>query len=415
MKIIHIILLLILSSCQNSNRDNASLTSPATVQDTAPAQASKPADPAFRIPGNELALQQCTLPAGRDTTIIALKGSSFRFWKNTFVDSEGRPVKGRINLVIKECLDPIDMVIGNMTTTTNGQFLQSGGMIYLDATSENGGQLYIARGKDVLVTVAAGRKLKGMQMYEGLMQDGKLNWVNPVKLADEAKPAQPLLISEDLKSYTYTVDGSLNENTPGYQEIMRFIGEESRKICLRLKKGDDTNVVIKGYSVNVLHGILFANGVQTGESDIPNPKTSQSSFNSFAEDQGTRYIFSMKKLGWANIDRLFSDPRTRPVQFVTNVKDHSAYDNIYISMVFKNQNMYLPGYQRTDNTFSFTHGDFEKPSLPIGETASIIMTAYKGDKLFYAIETFTITSNQHIELKPMEGSKENLKKMIESI
>ena len=136
--------------------------------------------------------------------------------------------------------------------------------------------------------------------------------------------------------------------------------------------------------------------------------------NQFLEDGGTSYLFSVKKLGWANIDRLYTDPRTKEIELIVTVQKHGEYDNIYTSMIFKNQDMYLPGYQKKDDSFSFTHGDYEKTALPVGETAIILVTAYKGEKPFYALRTITLKEKQTIDMKLLVTTKDQLKKDLEN-
>ena len=49
-----------------------------------------------------------------------------------------------------------------------------------------------------------------------------------------------------------------------------------------------------------------------------------------------------------------------------------------------------------DNSYSFTHNDQEKLSLPVGETATILATGYKGDKPYFAIKKIRIFKNEEI-------------------
>jgi len=136
--------------------------------------------------------------------------------------------------------------------------------------------------------------------------------------------------------------------------------------------------------------------------------------NQFREDSGTSYLFSIKKLGWANIDRLFTDPRTKEIELIVTVEKQDEYDNIYTSMIFKNQNMYLPGYKKKDNSFSFTHGDHEKTALPVGETTTILVTAYKNEEPFYSMKTIILKEKQTIDMVLSVTTKDKLKKELEN-
>jgi hypothetical protein len=75
--------------------------------------------------------------------------------------------------------------------------------------------------------------------------------------------------------------------------------------------------------------------------------------------------------------------------------------------------LYLPGYQKKDKTYSFTHGDYEKAKLPIGESMTILATAYKDNKPFFAYKKIVVSEKQTINLKVEEITKDELKKKLE--
>lgn len=143
----------------------------------------------------------------------------------------------------------------------------------------------------------------------------------------------------------------------------------------------DSSMMVDGYKVN-----LYKQDTLTEWVDYKYGKKwiEVGTSNSFAEDKMTRHLFSIKKLGWANIDRLFNAPRTKEIEMIVKVNNCSDYEDIYTSMIFDNKCIYIPGYQKKDKSFSFTHGDYENPSLPIGEIATIPVTAYKNEMPFFA-------------------------------
>jgi len=136
--------------------------------------------------------------------------------------------------------------------------------------------------------------------------------------------------------------------------------------------------------------------------------------NPFSSDPSTSYIFSVNKLGWANIDRLYSNPATKEVEFTTIVQRQQDYNSISITMLFDKEQIYLPGYQKKDLTFGFTHADYEKPKLPVGETATIIVTGYMDGRLNYAMEKVTISEKQTVVLKMQQTTEKELKALVEA-
>ena len=375
---------------------------------------------------DNILVQEYLIPHDRDTTLKGQSGTILSIEKNTFVDSIGNPISGYIKIEIKECLSKLDMVIGNMTTTYNGEFLESGGMIFINATS-NKEQLMIADNKSIGVEVLSDSVLEKMQLFEGVETDNGINWQNPVDLQKDAikepENAQVILVEEDLIKQTnvgyYVKDYDYTGNYPNHTFLSEFkdipaeLSQQIGDLCWSGKGITITKDSVVQIGSNEVALIKMDNFQEVQWGNSSENVAAVKGENQFREDKGTSYIFSINKLGWANIDRLFSDPRTKEIELIVTVEQQDEYENIYTSMIFKNQNMYLPGYQKKDNSFSFTHGDYEKTSLPVGETATILVTAYKDNNPFYVIKTFTIKEKQTIVLNLTATTKEDLKIELE--
>lgn len=398
---------LTLAACQNIEQDEALKTTLFSHED--------------------IRTQVFLIPVDRDTVLSGNDGTLLTIHKNTFTDTNGNQVTGSVKIELKECLSKVDMVLGNMTTTSKGRFLESGGMVYINATSNNQ-QLLIANDKSIGVQMPADSILSDMQLFEGVMTDNGIDWQNPVPIKNVANepaivPIDSLIREEDIikrsnvgffvRNYHYS--GSYKKATflSEFRQIPPDLGQRISEICWQgngLILTKDSIIHIDTFEVALVK-MDSIREFQWANFSFDGPAIQGQ--NQFREDTNTNYIFSVKKLGWANIDRLFSDPRTMETELIVTVENHGEFENIYTSMIFKNQNMYLPGYQKKDNTFSFTHGDYENPSLPVGETAIILVTAYKDNKPFYAIKTFTILEAQTIDLKLTATTKDDLKNELE--
>ena len=78
------------------------------------------------------------------------------------------------------------------------------------------------------------------------------------------------------------------------------------------------------------------------------------------------------------------------------------------------ERMYLPGYQKKDNSYSFTHGDDEAAQLPVGAKAMVMATAYKGELVFFAYKTITIQKEQAISLELAESDLDQIEFAVAS-
>lgn len=228
-----------------------------------------------------------------------------------------------------------------------------------------------------------------------------MKWADPVALPDREQMESEIevLKHERTTNVRYSVDGfDDTKNAP--QEVHDEVG----RICWSgdgLKITKDSTLKIKGYTVRFYK--------DTDLKDIDETTVSKGQ-NSFAEDSQTSYIFSMKKLGWANIDRLNDDPRTEEVNLVTSVTNKNDFKFVFISLITKN--MYLPGYQKKDGNFGFSHGDDEAQMLPVGETATILATAYKDGQPYFALQQIKIRKNQQITLNLLKTTKNALKEKL---
>lgn len=118
----------------------------------------------------------------KDTVIVGDKGTKIVIPKNTFINTQGELISGYIKLELSEALKINDMILSNLTTTSNGELLETDGMIFINAMS-NGEILRINKKKSLYIEIPTQKKIKNMQVYKGVIGDsGDINWVSPKKL-----------------------------------------------------------------------------------------------------------------------------------------------------------------------------------------------------------------------------------------
>jgi hypothetical protein len=349
--------------------------------------------------------QSFTIDNNIDNIITGVQGTIVRIYKNTFVDQEGNPVKGKIEIVLKEALSPLDRVLGNLTTTFENKPLETGGMIFIDALSGKK-QLAIAADKSILIKMPTDSTLTNMSLFEGQKDSTGIKWNNPLALP-KARGAKEDSVGFDANAFMKTIN--MRFSIDGFDDPAKYpvdVEEEVGRIAWEgdgLKISKDSTLKIGKYTVQ----FIKQKKLQTwGEAYEP-----EKGVNSFEEDMQTNYIFSVKKLGWANIDRLLMDPRTEEVELITSVENQNEFKYVYVTLI--TQKMYIPGYQKKDNSFCFSHGDEEKQELPVGESATILATAYKNDKPYFAIKKISIEKKQTVSFKLKETTKEKLKADLE--
>jgi hypothetical protein len=99
-------------------------------------------------------------------TLTGIKGYTFTFGPNTFTYSNGSPVNGSFEIQYIEATTKNEMLkLNRPTFTNNGELLESGGIVYLNAT-QNGQQLSINDAEPVAITIPTDNPMS-MQYFVG--------------------------------------------------------------------------------------------------------------------------------------------------------------------------------------------------------------------------------------------------------
>ena len=119
--------------------------------------------------------QYIIINAERDTTVTCKEGTKLTIKANSFVDALGLPVKGVVDLEVAEFYRMDDMLLANLSTTSNGKLLETGGMLYLEAKRAND-KLVLKKNAAIEITFPTSNKKEGMQLFSGEWHDERINW-----------------------------------------------------------------------------------------------------------------------------------------------------------------------------------------------------------------------------------------------
>lgn len=112
----------------------------------------------------------------------AVSGALLVLPKGCLVDGNGVPAEGKVELELVEGYSLADMVMGNLTTSAQGDLLETDGMFYLNAT-QNGRQLAVNPDLPIYMEIPVREPAPGMQLYDGRRDSlGRMTWSNPQKL-----------------------------------------------------------------------------------------------------------------------------------------------------------------------------------------------------------------------------------------
>lgn len=142
-------------------------------------------------------LQGATLE-GKDGSLIIVP-------KNAFVDKNGQLIQQPVTMEVIEALKISDMIAYNLTTTSNGKALSSGGMIYMQPYSL-GEQVNINPNAPLYIEIPTDNYQTNMQSWHGVVDNnGDVNWESP----------------KDLEKFLVRVDLDLLDFLPpGFEEAV---------------------------------------------------------------------------------------------------------------------------------------------------------------------------------------------------
>lgn len=112
---------------------------------------------------------------GDGGTVLVIPSGAFK-------NSKGETVTENVQIELSEALNIEDILLANLTTTSDGELLMTDGMIHLSVTS-NGEQLTIDEDNPLYIEIPTENKQPGMMAYEGSRDEqGNINWNSPKAL-----------------------------------------------------------------------------------------------------------------------------------------------------------------------------------------------------------------------------------------
>lgn len=139
-----------------------------------------------------------------DTVIETENGLVFVIPQDGFETLEGKEVNGDVTFKVKEAFDELDIMQAGLSTTSNGELLETGGMFFLEA-SHQGKELRMKKGKEILAQLPNLHPEKNMMLFDGEKDSlGNINWINPKKFDKD-------LLTLDITTLDFYPEGYVDE------------------------------------------------------------------------------------------------------------------------------------------------------------------------------------------------------------
>lgn len=122
--------------------------------------------------------QLFTINPAKETKIIGARGGIFLIPAGAF---EGT---SPVTIELKEVYAPIEILSAGLTTESNGELLESGGMFYINA-KRDGKELELK--KEITGSIPSNYINDSMKLFKGeVKEDGNVNWVDPGPLETDS-------------------------------------------------------------------------------------------------------------------------------------------------------------------------------------------------------------------------------------
>ncbi len=144
-----------------------------------------------------------------DNVIEGINGTIIVCPKNCFVNANSTVINYNVKIELKEAFALSDMLLEKLSTTSNGNLLETDGMIYFNPTA-NGEQLFVNKNIPIHIEIPTKKKLLGMMAYEGVRDtSGNVNWINPKKLDTYLQTVDFSLLDFLPKGFTTEVEKNI--------------------------------------------------------------------------------------------------------------------------------------------------------------------------------------------------------------
>ncbi|MEL6988423.1 MAG: hypothetical protein AAGK97_11420, partial [Bacteroidota bacterium] len=126
---------------------------------------------------NYVERQMHTFDASKDLNIKLKKGTEIDISALSLVYENGDVFTGTAHLEVKENFTYADFISEGLQASSDGKLLETGGMLYIQATDELHNELFFKEGNSMTVTYPEQETKEGMELFRGVpMQDGPIDW-----------------------------------------------------------------------------------------------------------------------------------------------------------------------------------------------------------------------------------------------
>ena len=388
------------------------------------------------------------IDATKDTIINCKEGTILKIEADSFVNSKtNTSIHGKVNLEVVEFYKTSDILLANLTTTSDHRQLETGGMLFVKAYSTKDS---LELKNPIAINFPSIESSQAMQLFVGVTGNNRINW----KLDINSKRKESTLIDDPLESINFDSVVEIGDTIPNnrfgsltvydtivyyargpIEEIKEILHDNEAKIdssflayyldkkklirefkingeryvFMRRKLFEDENSKFKVLPTdsitrgrNIIRKLWDESQISDGQYTrlIPRGRKPIDTLRS----RTNSYLFNTTQLGWINCDR-FINSNTPRIRFKFKIKEHIA--DIDAKLIFKNIRSVLPGSRVADGL------DFGQ--VPRGEDVILIAIKVIDNQYYMSIEELKVENLEELNLDFKAYTIEGLKKELERL
>ena len=372
---------------------------------------------------DNLHTQLYSIKAEEGGEFVTESGSIVIIPANAFQDSKGNLVTGKVEFMMREAVDPLNITMAGLETkTAGGVALESGGMFDMRARSD-GKNLELASGKSIQISIPTDEVLPGMQLYSGTQNPGNPLWHDEpedllVKKEIEAPKKSSLTSETDL----LFVSHQTSKNNNGKDEVTHLEVRRGKEVAILtdLKSSRKNTFDYMYFNEQELKNIkvFFKSQVWLGKKDKthnPDKLTAEGSKSIVSQNY---YTAKVKALCWCNVDRMMQQYGGEELKFCA-FNGNKKVKDIEYQIIIPESKIAVKA-DRKKGKFYFNFGNKKPISiLPPNKVAYVIAEQHvNDDEINFGIQKVLIKDLEEVQvgLRPMnkEGATFMVRKMIGS-
>jgi hypothetical protein len=336
------------------------------------------------------------------------QGTIFHIPKETFKTNS----KGCITIKVAEFYKFSDILMENLSTTSNGDLLETAGMIDWSAFDDFGNELSFENEKKITIMLPTDSLRSDMQLFEGERDPHSdvMNWLaedNQLFRLGFDNSDNGIGDCERCRVLFCRLIGRIDETTKGaFKKSQR---EENRvfRECQRKLRANRKNLINQNDNNDKLMDSLGVKNYRQLKDTLLKIRMAESLEKLNTTGEGMRefsyYVFNTDKMGWINCDAFAKVANAKKTYVKTNVPFNAQHD---AKLVFRSMKSVMPG-GRNGNNFGFVN-------VPFGMNVIAVGLKFEDQKIYFG-KTVTRISYDVIEIKLNEVSLEELKVELEKL